>query len=590
MTKPDSRTLTPLLLLPIIILMFLGSLMLYRLYRTKTISEIHEERRVLDSEVIRTYFREYQSIFLVIHSVRQITAGSEEELKISIQSLLDLYGPEGRLPGIIREIGFQEAGDPDSLVILDGERNWIRKNFSSEEFITEELSPELQKLEPGEAVLFSQNTETTGERSSYLNYLLPGPAAYQIRLELDWRNFEELYVKPAVVQALSGYILEWTENEVNASREDKFADPDPELKEFRFSPFLVLLNRPYKEKVDHILGLPSPMQGRKPVIIGKDVIPADNDEEMPRDFLFRMDRDIFREPARQLRIGRESAPYYEEIERANALAWLQGMIFLYGIGILFLIIVAQLARLRNLREKEQEFVASITHELRTPLTVLQSAADNLALGIIPPEKISRYGSVIKDQVLRLATMIEEILLFSSIEGKAVHSDPVLVDLRQLVQEVRVSMEAMAGKQGIGLKWDMEGLPPAGLSDPDIIRLGLNNLIMNALNHAYPDSSGPVRVRIRTGIPGSLLITVEDEGRGIVSTEQRKVFSPFYRDRFSRQNQEKGSGLGLYITAKKASAAGGSLKLESPYRKINGLKQTGCRFTLRIACKMVHEEV
>ena len=78
-----------------------------------------------------------------------------------------------------------------------------------------------------------------------------------------------------------------------------------------------------------------------------------------------------------------------------------------------------------------------------------------------------------------------------------------------------------------------------------------------------------------------MITVEDDGRGIESREMKHIFDPFYRDEVSRQRQEKGSGLGLFISKHKVSAAGGSLSAESPYRRIDGKKQSGCRFTLTL---------
>ena len=75
----------------------------------------------------------------------------------------------------------------------------------------------------------------------------------------------------------------------------------------------------------------------------------------------------------------------------------------------------QLQKTANLRKKEKAFVASVTHELRTPLTVIRSAADNLARGIVPAEKLKIYSDLIIDNSSRLGTMIEEILLYSGFE-------------------------------------------------------------------------------------------------------------------------------------------------------------------------------
>jgi signal transduction histidine kinase len=75
--------------------------------------------------------------------------------------------------------------------------------------------------------------------------------------------------------------------------------------------------------------------------------------------------------------------------------------------------------------------------------------------------------------------------------------------------------------------------------------------------------------------------VEDDGRGIAPSESRRIFEPFYRDRVSRENHEKGSGLGLFLAAGKARIAGGTIRLESPYHRIDGTKRPGCRFSAEL---------
>jgi len=98
--------------------------------------------------------------------------------------------------------------------------------------------------------------------------------------------------------------------------------------------------------------------------------------------------------------------------------WVMSLLLLMGIAAAYLIILYQVNKLKKLRLREKEFVASVTHELRTPLTVISSAADNIKSGIISTERIEEYGKLISDQSDRLASMIEGILLFSRLEGKA----------------------------------------------------------------------------------------------------------------------------------------------------------------------------
>jgi signal transduction histidine kinase len=78
--------------------------------------------------------------------------------------------------------------------------------------------------------------------------------------------------------------------------------------------------------------------------------------------------------------------------------------------------------------------------------------------------------------------------------------------------------------------------------------------------------------------------VEDDGRGIAKAEAKFVFAPFYRDEESRAKHEKGSGLGLFIARRKAQTLGGRLTLESTYKRIDGTRRPGCRFTLELPAR------
>ena len=160
--------------------------------------------------------------------------------------------------------------------------------------------------------------------------------------------------------------------------------------------------------------------------------------------------------------------------------------------------------------------------------------------------------------------------------------PVLisVNLHNLLRELQTSLEQTAREKNIKITWEYSSLPPHALVDPEGLRLILENIITNAVHHAYADKSGgTIRILARTSLPRSLQFSIEDDGRGISRKEQSQIFDPFFRDAKSRERQEPGSGLGLFLSEKAAQAMEGRLSVESPYERINGEKLSGCRFTL-----------
>ncbi len=541
--KDYSFTLQILLLT---VLLTCGAVFVFRFFKTEMIRGVFREEQVLESAVFRTYSRENQRIGLLIQSLKQLDLSSEEALQRSLAALTTGYGPDGQIPHIIGEVPVILNEDP---------------------------------LRPGE---FQIRTTRGGQDLPEVSLLLYTPSERPellIQVILDREGIVENYIKPAVREALEGYSLSWI-------------TPDPEqiiphgrdrdLRAFPFRPLAALTGWTHDSSVDFVIPLPDEFDLHRPFI-------PDDRGESPRDgetsvinpdFTVKPDQVPSTRFGTALVLGYDDAPYYRDIERKTALTWLLSNLILAGTGLVFLILIMQMRRLKTIRSLEKEFVASMTHELRTPLTVIQSAADNLSSGIIPPEKVERYGRVMKDQAGRLSGMIEEILLFSSMEGRH-NGSREQVDLRidSLLEDLKAGLSPLADEKNTRIIWDGEGFPEGVMSYPEETKLILNNLISNALYHG---GGSPVRVVFRCRTSGTLAVTVEDEGAGIPAREQKKVFEPFYRTLYSRENQTRGSGLGLHIALKKARVLGGTLKLESPYER-NGVRVTGCRFTLSLPC-------
>ena len=133
-------------------------------------------------------------------------------------------------------------------------------------------------------------------------------------------------------------------------------------------------------------------------------------------------------------------------------------------------------KLKQLREKEKIFVASVTHELRTPLTVINSAGDNIAKGFIKDKKLEQYGYMIKNESQRLSAMVEGILLFSRLEGRS-EKTPNLkpVDLNLIKEHLQMNYPT--------IEIDMN-IKKIILSDFESLLHVLTNLIQNARITSY----------------------------------------------------------------------------------------------------------
>lgn len=278
----------------------------------------------------------------------------------------------------------------------------------------------------------------------------------------------------------------------------------------------------------------------------------------------------------------EGEPLINSKERYLTIQWLLNLLLLIGLGSSYFLILNQIRKLKMLREKEKEFVASITHELRTPLSVIHSAADNIRSGIIPTLRMEQYGDLIIDQSKRLSSMIEGVLLFSRFEGKA-EKAPVLnaVESEQLKINLSQLIEVVKKDYNLELNIDLN-MPKSFMCDIVSLELILTNLILNSAKHAYEfGCEGNIRLRAHLKLPNRLIFSVEDDGCGISKRERKHIFDPFYRGQRSHDNQINGSGLGLFLTSKKVKLLRGDIKLNSPYERIAGKSQSGCQFLVSI---------
>jgi signal transduction histidine kinase len=123
----------------------------------------------------------------------------------------------------------------------------------------------------------------------------------------------------------------------------------------------------------------------------------------------------------------------------------------------------------------------------------------------------------------------------------------------------------------GVQTDMEPVAqmPSVYVDPAQIQQVFVNLFVNAL-HAMP-SGGRLTVKVRHE-EHSVLVEIEDTGRGIDTEDLDKIFNPFFTTR------SQGTGLGLSIVQR---------ILERHQATIEPFSRTGkgTRFTIRFPLKI-----
>jgi signal transduction histidine kinase len=193
--------------------------------------------------------------------------------------------------------------------------------------------------------------------------------------------------------------------------------------------------------------------------------------------------------------------------------------------------------------------AHLMHEIKNPLAGLESivAAQTEAAGGTD----SRDGELAAASELtrRLRTMVNDVVAVLRDEQSGVEYELSSADIADVVV-TKVQADAAAR----GVKLETVAPPEITLSGrrANLVTLVLRNLVQNALE-ATP-AGGTVRIR-GGGVPGGgVEFLVEDTGGGLPASVQERLFQP------CTSTKVGGSGLGLALSQRLASQAGGRIEL------------------------------
>jgi two-component system, OmpR family, sensor kinase len=214
-------------------------------------------------------------------------------------------------------------------------------------------------------------------------------------------------------------------------------------------------------------------------------------------------------------------------------------------------------RLAELDSARKQFIANASHELRTPIFSLGGFVELLEDEDPSPEERAEFVRTMRQQIERLTKLTTDLLDLSQLDAGAVVMHPTPVDLTALAREVTREFGPRAELRGSRLQLRTPQKPAVGRGDPDRVRQIIRILLDNALTHT-PEGTD-VTVSTYTA-KGRSELTVSDEGTGIPTRVQKRIFERFYT-----ADSAGGSGLGLAIATELAQRMEGQITISSSRR-------------------------
>jgi two-component system OmpR family sensor kinase len=214
------------------------------------------------------------------------------------------------------------------------------------------------------------------------------------------------------------------------------------------------------------------------------------------------------------------------------------------------------ARLRAALQTQRQFMADASHELRTPVSVVRATSDVILSREHRDEAEYREAvAIVGGQAQRLGRLVEDMLVLARADAGGYPLRPVDLYLDEVVADCRRAVDVLATERGVTIRSSVSpDLPFCG--DEDLLRRLVLNVMQNAVQHT--PAGGSVAVEVRQE-PDVVTIRVTDQGAGIPSDDQRRIFDRFVQLDPARRGE--GTGLGLPIARWIAEAHHGTLVLE-----------------------------
>jgi signal transduction histidine kinase len=201
--------------------------------------------------------------------------------------------------------------------------------------------------------------------------------------------------------------------------------------------------------------------------------------------------------------------------------------------------------------------ASIAHEINNPLEAIKNALYLLTNKISPNDPNAKFLQIATRETDRVSRILRQMLGF--------YRQPKMepTDINRLIDESEGLIEKFLRQTRVKLENDLDEGLPLVIASADQLKQVLLNLMMNAQQAMPVGGTIFVSTRVSHGtdpeflMSDSVLIQIRDTGKGIPEEYLPHIFEPFFSTK-----DEKGTGLGLWVSQGIVQAHGGSIKLRS----------------------------
>lgn len=217
---------------------------------------------------------------------------------------------------------------------------------------------------------------------------------------------------------------------------------------------------------------------------------------------------------------------------------------------------------KETNEAKSHFIGMLSHELKTPLTSITAFSDLLhknKAGNFSKRELQQLDAIKRNSRL-LESLIVDLLDLSKLESGNVILTAQVVNPIQLIDECVEELDGALVSKSQTVVVEVQDQDAAVIADLHRLRQVLINILNNASKYGPEDSSIYITSTVKDE---SLHVSVRDQGPGIPPEDAENIFDLFNRGQStSVQQQQPGTGIGLYVARRIIEAHGGKISIKS----------------------------
>jgi signal transduction histidine kinase len=237
-----------------------------------------------------------------------------------------------------------------------------------------------------------------------------------------------------------------------------------------------------------------------------------------------------------------------------------------------LLIEQRTARLLEIVSTNGKFLSIIAHDLRSPFSSIIGILELLKMSLEEFNKaeVEKYVDIVYKSANNTLILLDNLLVWAVSQNKEKNFRPVKINLYELLREEIENIRTLAGQKQITINHSLDSELNV-TADLQMVKTILRNLISNAIK--YSNTNGEITIN---AIEDNqyVEVAIKDNGIGITSEIQKKLFKIDSLHSTPGTNNERGTGLGLLLCKEFVELHGGIITVKSETGK-------GSKFTFTL---------